>query len=199
MIPAVRQLILNQIPENSSVLDLGCGDGTLLSDLYKTKNCHGYGVELHIEHILSCTQKGVSVFHGDINEGLPEFTDQSFDFVVMSQTLQVIRDPILLLKEIVRVGKQGIVVFPNFGHISNRFQLLTGVAPKTKNLPYDWYDTPNIRVITIPDFNRACANNTIHITRNLSGQIGGSTSRLFSLFSSNLFIKYGIFIIQRQL
>lgn len=198
MIPIIRDLIKQLIPDHSTVLDLGCGDGSVLAELRQEKGCQGYGVEVQVEQVLSCIQKGVSVYHGDINEGLPEFSDQSFDFVVMSQTLQVIEDPILLLKEMVRVGKQGLVIFPNFAYYKNRFQLLSGIAPKSKNLPYDWYNTPNIRVIAISDFKRVCAENGIEIRQNLSGTVTPGISKWLTHLSGNFFAKYGVFIIQKK-
>lgn len=198
MTPDMKHLILQTIPEGSTVLDLGCGDGSLLLQLCQQKKCHGYGVELKTEHVLSCTEKGVPVYHGDINDGLPEFSDQSFDFVVLSQTLQVVKNPILLLKEMVRVGRQTLVIFPNFAYFKNRIKLLSGTAPKSKNLPHEWYDTPNIRVITISDFKRATDKNDIEIYKDLSTCVYQGFSGYFAPLSHNLFLKHGIFLLKAK-
>ena len=132
------QKIINSISENARVLDLGCGDGKLLAQLTETKSINGYGIDIEFENILECINRNISVYQGDIEEGLKEFPDQSFDYVILSQTLQEIQNPITVLKEMIRVGKKGIVTFPNFAFWKARLQFLRGIPPKTPSLPYDW-------------------------------------------------------------
>ncbi len=147
------KIILNLVNENSRILDLGCGDGTLLDLLNKEKNVIGRGVEISTEGVHLSMEKGLSVVQGNIDEGLSDYEDKSFDWVILSQTLQVIREPLLVILEMLRVGKHVIVSFPNSGHWKFRFNLLLkGRMPKTKLLPFEWYNTPNIRSLTIKDF-----------------------------------------------
>lgn len=150
-------IIADWIEPGSRVLDLGCGDGTLLSHLNANKNVNGYGIEIDDDDITQSIRAGINVIHMDLNEGLSEFDEDSFDYVVLSLTLQAMRRPDLLLKEMMRVGSEGIVTFPNFGNWSARLQLaFAGKMPMTKTLPNEWYDTPNIHLCTIKDFERLC-------------------------------------------
>ena len=147
------QIIASWIEPGSKVLDLGCGEGDLLSHLKRDKNISGTGIESSEEKVAKCIEKGVQVLQGDITEEITDYPDHAFDYVILSQTLQQVFEPHKLLKELLRVGKHIIVSFPNFSHWAIRFQILfSGYAPKNRQLPYDWYDTPNIRVITIKDF-----------------------------------------------
>ena len=147
------QIMSDLIEERSRVLDLGCGEGDLLAWLEQHKGVQGRGVEIAPEKVRRCVELGLSVYQGDINKGLADYPDSCFDYVILSQTLQVVRKPVELLREMRRVGRRIIVAFPNFGHWSVRLSLLcTGKAPTTEHLPYDWYDSPNIRVLTILDF-----------------------------------------------
>ncbi len=151
------RLILNRIEPGSRVLDLGCGSGWLLALLREKKNVVGYGVELSSNQIIECIGKGLSVFHGDIDEGLRDFEDQSFDYVIVNQTLPVTRRPSLVLEEVLRVGRCGIISFANFAYWRIRLHLLlTGRMPVTESIPYEWYDTPNIHLFTIRDFRSLC-------------------------------------------
>jgi methionine biosynthesis protein MetW len=134
------------------VLDVGCGDGSLLHHLKEVKQAHVYGVELADDKVLACAQKGLNVVQQDLEGGLALFEDQSFDKVILSQTLQTIHQTARILSEIARVGKECVVSFPNFGHWSHRSAVLLGRMPVSKSLPYQWYDTPNVRVLTIADF-----------------------------------------------
>lgn len=147
------RIISEMIDDGSRVLDLGCGRGTLIGWLEKKKNAQCRGVELSPKKVRTAVAAGLSVYQGDIDSGLADYPDGAFDYVILSQTLQETRQPKNVLNEMMRVGRRAIVAFPNFGHWSSRLALLyTGRAPKTKHLPNDWYDTPNIHFVTIPDF-----------------------------------------------
>jgi methionine biosynthesis protein MetW len=146
------------VPAGSRVLDLGCGDGALLSYLVSGKRCEGQGVEVSTEAFHAAIARGIPVVQADIDEGLPDFSDGSFDVVVLSQTLQSVYRPAVVMREVMRVGKLGIVSFPNFGHWQVRAKLaLGGRMPETRALPHAWYDTPNIRHCTIRDFENLVA------------------------------------------
>ena len=150
-------VIASWITPGSRVLDLGCGQGDLLEHLHAAKGVQGYGVEMDLEKASQGIARGVSILQGDINEEIKDYPDQYFDFVVLSQTLQQVHAPLELMTEMLRVGRKGIVSFPNFAHWRNRCQLFVqGQAPVTRELPYEWHDTPNIRVITIKDFTHFC-------------------------------------------
>lgn len=151
------------IPQGSSVLDLGCGDGSLLRYLRETREVRGYGVEISDANIAACIANNVNVIQNDLESGLADFEDASFDFVMLSQTLQATRHTEALMNEIVRVGREGIVSFPNFGHWKNRLQVLLGNMPVSKELPYQWYDTPNVHLCTLDDFEMLCAHLQIRI------------------------------------
>lgn len=144
--------IAQWISSGSEVLDVGCGDGSLLSYLKQTRSAHVYGVELADDKVLACAQKGLNVIQQNLESGLALFEDKSFDTVILSQTLQTIHQTARILSEIARVGKECVVSFPNFGHWSHRLAVLQGRMPVSKSLPYQWYDTPNVRVLTIDDF-----------------------------------------------
>lgn len=151
-------IISKWIEPGSRVLDLGCGDGTLLDYLKRERNVDGYGLEIDPNNIVACIQRGVSVIQSDLDAGLTDyFDDNSFDYVVMTQTLQAMHYPSRLLREMLRVGRQGIVTFPNFGHWQSRMQLaLGGHMPISRALPNQWYDTPNIHLCTLKDFEQLC-------------------------------------------
>ncbi len=144
--------IASLVPPGSRVLDLGCGDGALLAHLQATRGCTGYGVEIDDTELLACVRRGVQVLQFNLDEGLAMFGDNAFDVVLQIDTLQHLRNAETMLKETARVGRIGIVAFPNFAHWPNRLSVLTGRMPVTKRLPYQWYDTPNIRVGTHADF-----------------------------------------------
>ena len=148
----------------SRVLDLGCGDGTLLARLRDDKAVSGYGVEISVNNIIACIDKGVPVIQADLDTGLRDFDADSVDFVVLSQTLQAMRYPHFILREMLRVGREAIVSFPNIGHWLARVQLgLSGRMPRTPSLPYNWYNTPNIHLHTLRDFESLCHKEDIEI------------------------------------
>ncbi len=146
------EVIANLVPAGSRVLDLGCGNGELLAHLRDHKRCTGYGIEIADAGVQACVQRGIDVIQLNLDEGLALFDDRSFDVVLQLDTLQHLRNTERMLRETARVGRIGIVSFPNFAHWPNRFHVLTGRMPVTRTLPYQWYDTPNIRVGTFADF-----------------------------------------------
>jgi len=147
----------------SSVLDLGCGDGSLLRYLQDSRRVTGYGMEIDDDSILACVKNGVNVIQGDLERGLSGFEDRSFDYVILSQTLQAMKNSERVMKEMLRVGREGIVTFPNFGYWRNRLQIAAGHMPVSDNLPYQWFDTPNVHLCTIADFERFCRERSIRI------------------------------------
>ena len=151
------------IPQGASVLDLGCGDGSLLRYLQDTRKIRGYGVEISDANIVTCIHHGVNVIQNDLESGLSGFESASFDFVILSQTLQAMRHTQALMQEILRVGREGIVSFPNFGYWKNRLDILRGNMPVSEDLPYQWFDTPNIHLCTLHDFEVFCSAHRIHI------------------------------------
>ena len=156
-------LIAQWIAPNAKVLDLGCGDGSLLSQLRKTHNIRGYGVEKDDANWLKAMNNGVDVIQMDLESGLSGFEAQSFDVVILSQTLQAVLNTEAIVHEMLRVGREVIVTFPNFGYWRHRAQILTGNMPVSDNLPYQWYDTPNVHLCTIHDFDEFCRNHNIEV------------------------------------
>ncbi len=155
--------IARWVRQGAHVLDLGCGDGTLLEYLHQARGVTGYGVEIDDGNVLECVKNGVHVIQGDLERGLSEFEDNSFDYVVLSQTLQAMRNTERIMREMLRVGRAGIVTFPNFGYWKNRLQILRGRMPISENLPFEWFDTPNIHLCTVADFEKFCAERGIDI------------------------------------
>ncbi|MCL4371564.1 MAG: methionine biosynthesis protein MetW [Chloroflexi bacterium] len=151
------RLIAQLVSEGSTVLDLGCGEGDLMHLLVEEKRVVARGIEIAEEKVYRSIARGLSVLHGDLDEGLGDYPDKSFDYVVLSQTLQAVHRPLFVVREMLRVGRQGIVSLPNFGYWRVPFQLFfTGRMPKTAQLPYEWYDTPNIHLATVRDFHALC-------------------------------------------
>jgi methionine biosynthesis protein MetW len=151
-------IIADLINPNARVLDLGCGEGELLAHLQQHKQVNGYGLDVDPEHIRVCLEKGVNVVEQDLDAGLANFADDSFDMVVMTETLQSVRAPDMLLREMLRIGEQCIITFPNFGHWRCRLQLaFLGRMPVAKHIPHSWFDTPNIHLCTFRDFENLCA------------------------------------------
>ncbi|MCI0591122.1 MAG: methionine biosynthesis protein MetW [Gammaproteobacteria bacterium] len=159
-----QSLIAEWIAPSSRVLDLGCGDGTLLAYLQATRQVTGYGLEIDEENIVNCIAAGVNVIQTDLDAGLSEFDEDSFDYVVMTNTLQAVHYPEKLINEMLRIGREGIITFPNFGHWVCRLQLaLKGKMPISRTLPNEWYDTPNIHLCSIADFEELCGSLDIAI------------------------------------
>ncbi len=177
---AIAQLV----PKGSRVLDLGCGDGALLEYLVRQRGCTGYGVELNDANVLACTRRGVNVLQLNLEDGLAIFEDNSFDVVLQIDTLQHLRNAEVMLRETARIGKQGIVAFPNFAHWPNRLSVLQGRMPVTKRLPYQWYDTPNIRVGTFKDFEVLALKNKLRIVDSFGLQNGNIQRILPNMLAS---------------
>ena len=155
--------IAEWIPKGASVLDLGCGDGSLLRFLRDMREVRGYGIEISDANIVACIRNGVNVIQGDLDSGLSGFETLSFDYVILSQTLQATRHTEALVQEILRVGRAGIVSFPNFGYWRNRMKILLGNMPVSRELPYQWYDTPNVHLCTLLDFEDFCSKQNVQI------------------------------------
>lgn len=160
---ATMASIMRLVPAGSRVLDLGCGDGALLAQLAATRGCTGYGIEIADAGVQACVQRGVQVLQLNLDEGLAMFDDASFDVVLQIDTLQHLRNAEVMLRETARVGRIGIVAFPNFAHWPNRLRVLQGRMPVTRRLPYQWYDTPNIRVGTYRDFEELARKNRLRV------------------------------------
>ncbi len=188
------EAICHLVEEKSRVLDLGCGNGNLLKLLRLKKHVHGIGVEKSDEKIFECIQKGISVHHGDIDVGLADYPDHSFDYVILSETLQEVHKPSLVIQEMLRVGKWAIVTFPNFGNWRVRLQILfTGCTPMTKSLPYQWYETPNVQYMSVSDFLHFCKEKDYVIEEKIYFSFG----RRFSLWP-NLLAESALFVITEK-
>jgi methionine biosynthesis protein MetW len=187
--PLIMQAIARLVPHGARVLDLGCGDGALLAYLQQHNGCTGYGVELDDTNVLACAQRGVNVLQLNLDQGLKVFADQSFDVVLQIDTLQHLRNAETMLRETARVGKIGIVAFPNFAHWYNRLSVLQGRMPVTKRLPYQWYDTPNIRVGTYADFAALARKNQLRILDSFGLQHGQEVRMLPNLMAGTAVFK----------
>jgi methionine biosynthesis protein MetW len=186
--------IVDVVPEGSRVLDLGCGRGILLKMLVDQKDVRGTGVEIVEEKVYDAVAKGLTVHHGDLSEGLTYYPDASFDYVILSQTLQEARETVAVLQEALRVGRFVVASFPNFGHWKSRVDLLvTGRAPVTGSLPYQWYDTPNVHFLTIEDFRVFAGEQGIDIVRTFYlGERGPLR------FWPNMRGAYGVFVLEKK-
>jgi len=179
------EVISGWIAQRARVLDLGCGDGRLLQHLWQTKQAPGYGVEIADEHVLECIRNDVNVLQMDLEDGLATFADRSFDSVILSETLQAIHRQEPLLKDMLRVGREAIVSFPNFGYWKARIQIaLAGHMPVSKELPYQWYDTPNVHHCTLVDFEALCTKLGIRILERVVLRDGDPVSLLPNLLGS---------------
>jgi methionine biosynthesis protein MetW len=188
-----HKVISGWISSGASVLDLGCGDGELLSLLIREKQVRAQGIELSEQAIHSCVAAGLSVFQEDIDTGLAEYADKSFDYVILNQTFQQVKKPDFVLKEALRVGKKIIVGFPNFCYITARFQLFfRGKVPVTPSLPYEWYDTPNLHFLSIADFVEYCKKREVQIER---ATFIAKNKRV--RFLPNVFAEAGLFLLSK--
>jgi methionine biosynthesis protein MetW len=178
------QLIASWIPPGSRVLDLGCGDGALLRELWRAREAPGYGVEIDDDSVLACVANDVNVLQVDLESGLSLFADGSFDCVILSETLQTIRRTEFLMREMLRVGREVIVSFPNFGHWRARLQVLQGRMPVSEALPYEWYETPNVHHCTMHDFEELCRRLGVKIRERLALHEGKPVDALPNLLGS---------------
>jgi methionine biosynthesis protein MetW len=187
---ATHKIIAGLVPAGSRVLDLGCGDGALLDYLQRERGCSGYGIEIADDNVLACVKRGVNVIQLNLDEGLSMFDDASFDVVLQIDTLQHLRNAETMLRETARVGKLGVVAFPNFAHWPNRLSIFRGRMPVTKRLPYQWYDTPNIRVGTFKDFEVLATRNGLSILDAFGLQDGEVKRMLPNLTASTAVFKF---------
>ena len=181
---ATMQAIAALIPTGARVLDLGCGEGAMLDFLQRQRGCTGYGVELDDANVLACVRRGVNVLQLNLEDGLAMFEDNSFDVVLQIDTLQHLRNAETMLQETARIGRSGIVAFPNFAHWPNRLSVLRGRMPVTRHLPYQWYDTPNIRVGTYKDFEVLATKNRLRIRDSFGLQNGQVVRSLPNLLAT---------------
>ena len=192
------KIISDLIEKNTRVLDVGCGDGILMEYLKYNKEIDIRGIEISKDNVQKCLSKGLTVIEGDAEKDLLQFPDSSFDFVILSQTLQAFLNPEIVIKELLRVGKKAIVTIPNFGFWKVRLHLLIkGAMPITKNLPDEWYNTPNLHMCTIKDFYNFCENRKIKLDKSLAlhNEKISSINRL-NLNTKNLSAELGIFLIE---
>ena len=189
---ATMQAIAALVPQGSRVLDLGCGDGALLDHLQRERGCSGYGVEIADANVLACVRRGVNVVQLNLDEGLALFEDSSFDVVLQIDTLPHLRNAEVMLRETARVGRLGSVAFPNFAHWANRLSVLRGRMPVTARLPYEWYDTPNIRVGTFKDFEVLAGKNGLKLLDAFGFEDGRAVRRW-----PNLMAGTAVFVLQR--
>ena len=194
-----RDMIMTLVPDGAKVLDLGCGDCNLLNELVLKKQIRGTGLDIDGMKLVNGLASGLNVFQGDLDEGLAEFPDQSYDYVILNQTLQVVKNPILVLNEVLRIGCYGILGFPNFAQWQlRRGTFFGGRAPKSPALPFEWYNTPNIRVLSIKDFFDYCWKEKIDIVQQRY-LIGGRWVRsAFWRSATNLLAHIGLFMITRR-
>ena len=193
------KIISNLIDKNTRVLDVGCGDGTLMEYLKDSRKIDIRGIEISKNNVQKCLSKGLTVIEGDAEKDLLQFPDGSFDFVILSQTLQAFLTPEIVIKELLRVGKKAVVTIPNFGFWKDRLQLLfKGTMPITKNLPDEWYNTPNLHMCTLKDFYNFCENRNIKLDQSIALKNEKiSTINKLNLNIKNLSAELGIFLIER--
>ncbi|MEE9252663.1 MAG: methionine biosynthesis protein MetW [Thermodesulfobacteriota bacterium] len=190
--------IIDIIEEQSKVLDLGCGDGTLLELLVKEKNVKARGIEIKEELVTECVGKHLTVYHGDIEEAIANYPDASFDYVILNKTLQVTKRPRNILAEMLRVGKQAIVSFPNFAYFQIRKQiLLYGRMPKSNALPFEWYETPNIHLTTVLDFKRLCRAEGLKTIREVYIAASDPIPSVLVNMFPNLLAEVAVFVLRK--
>ena len=192
-------LVLDEIPAKAKVLDLGCGDGSLLVMLQEKKQIKGFGVEISEEGVSLCVEKGLYCYQADIDDGLSDYKDDSFDYVILNQTIQNTKRPDYVINEVLRIGKKAIISFPNFAYISTRSYLMfKGTMPVNELLPYEWYESPNIHLLTISDMKKMAGAFSFEILseKNFSFSKTGR-SKLVKCFP-NLLAQYGFFVIEKK-
>jgi methionine biosynthesis protein MetW len=185
--------IVRWVASGARVLDLGCGDGSLLQFLAQTRGVRGCGVDINPQNIVACVRNGVNVIQDDLETGLAEIEDASFDYVILSQTLQAMRHTEDIVDEMLRVGREAIVTFPNFGYWRNRVAVALGNMPVSENLPYEWYDTPNVHLCTIDDFERFCRKRKVRICDRVVLSDGAEAS-----FAPNLLGQLAVYRVERE-
>jgi methionine biosynthesis protein MetW len=192
-IKEISEIILSSIKNKARIIDLGCGEGSLIK-LLQRKNINVVGIDIDNKKIEKCIHQGLSVINYNINDGFLDYKDKSFDYVILNQTLQVVKNPVKILNEAVRIGKTVVVGFPNFAYYSIRFSLLLkGKMPVSKTLPYQWYDTPNIHLFTIKDFINICCKNKIKIIKKVYPKI-----KILSSIWPNLLSEQAIFLVEKK-
>lgn len=191
-------IITDMIEKGAKVLDLGCGNGNLLAKLVQEKGVNGIGIEINQDSVISALEKGVAVIQGDIDEGLKGFQDKEYDWVILNQTLQSTEKPDYVVEEMLRVGKKAVVSFPNFAYWKVRFYLFFfGKMPKSKILPFEWYNTPNIHLMTVNDFYEFCHKRKINILKSIFITSAHIKKNFFMRKLSNLFAEEVIFVISK--
>lgn len=190
--------IVPLVENGAKVLDLGCGDGTLLRKLIDEKQVQGKGIEINQENVIQSLHKGLSVIQGDIDEGLEDFADNEMDYVILNQTLQSTQNPDFVIKEMLRVGKNAVLSFPNFAYWRIRFYLLfKGKMPKSKMLPFEWFDTPNIHLLTVRDFFDYCEKRNIKISKSILTRRGKIVNSKLRRTFADIFAEEVIFVIHK--
>ena len=192
------EIITNIIKKNAKVLDIGCGEGTLLKILYDQKHCSGVGIEIDQHNAIKSIEKGLSIIQGDLLEWLQNFADNEYDYVILNQTLQSTDKPDMVIDEMIRVGKKAVVSFPNFGYWRVRFYLLfNGTMPKSNILPFEWYNTPNIHLLTVKDFFEFCQKRNIKILDSIYLKRAKAFKNFFTKTMTNLFTEEAVFVISK--
>lgn len=192
-----HDIILDLVPRGAKVLDLGCGDGSLLEKLVRTKEVRGSGIEISDEGVRACIEKGLAVMQGDIDLGLADWPDQSFDYIILNQTLQAVMKPEAVIREMLRVGRKAVMGFPNFAYWKIRmYLLLFGRMPKTKFLAHEWYNTPNIHFCSIKDFDEYCGKNDLRVERRIYLSIDRE-GRVLQGILPNLFAETAVYLLSK--
>ena len=192
------EIITKFIENGSKILDLGCGDGTLLKMLIERKNCTGTGIEIDQQNAIQAIEKGLSIIQGDIDEGLKDFSDNEYDYIILNQTLQSTEKPDYVIEEMLRAGKKAVVSFPNFAYWKVRFYLFfNGKMPKSNILPFEWYNTPNIHLLTIKDFFEFCKKRNIKILKEVYMNKARLINNIGKKWHKNLFTEEAIFVISK--